>query len=504
MNVTTVFNPHPSLIGELYTRFSKPSFYHPSLFYKSKTKGDVVCFIVDKDNVPCWYTIAYLRKFPGIKILEFVTPFTLPFNEEHIHQFNISLIRVCEEQSISQVSLPGFCSSATPPLLHFGTVDRQVQRYQYCRNLTDDLSEKTFKKNHQRNIVKAIRKGVSLSVGHSQEFVSMHRQISHNQTLINDEIRILLQMKQATVLHALWNGTCVSSLLLVHSGNQAIYHSGGTSEEGRELGVSYWLMWQAMLFAKNLGCTSFDLGGVTENDRKGLARFKAGFNTNSWPAFHRQYAIQPIYRSRLINTLRDLRSAPIQTTKRIFSVLFDFHEWQCFRRSIPFPPDSFAILPEWDIRMLDPEEILRLSEANSDLLQQSRYLTMYHSAVCFGLYVRGEIAHISWLIEYKNQFQQHEYPLQLDELHCEITHCVTIEKFRGLGLYQTMIQYLCNFALQAGSETVFMITESENKTSRHSIEKCGFQHIGLIKKIKIPIVNKDFYYRSLRPFTTSM
>lgn len=59
-----------------------------------------------------------------------------------------------------------------------------------------------------------------------------------------------------------------------YSGDTAVYLLGATSEEGRKLRASFLLQWEAIKYAKNMGQTYYDLGGVDEETNPDVHRFK--------------------------------------------------------------------------------------------------------------------------------------------------------------------------------------------------------------------------------------
>ena len=71
-------------------------------------------------------------------------------------------------------------------------------------------------------------------------------------------------------------GALVSSLM----GDTAIYLLGATNERARELKAAYFLQWQAMLWLKERGACSYDLGGIDPEANPGGFHFKSGLGGN--------------------------------------------------------------------------------------------------------------------------------------------------------------------------------------------------------------------------------
>lgn len=77
-------------------------------------------------------------------------------------------------------------------------------------------------------------------------------------------------------------GKPLASMFLVISGNRGTYLYGASSSEKRNLMASYALQWKAMTIAREMGCSEYDMFGVSPADNPdhpmyGLYRFKSGF-----------------------------------------------------------------------------------------------------------------------------------------------------------------------------------------------------------------------------------
>jgi lipid II:glycine glycyltransferase (peptidoglycan interpeptide bridge formation enzyme) len=88
-----------------------------------------------------------------------------------------------------------------------------------------------------------------------------------------------------------FNGTPLSALLVFSQGNRAWYLYGASTSLHREKMPTYLLQWEAMKWARQLGCTHYDLWGIPDYDQEtleaefmdrsdglwGVYRFKRGF-----------------------------------------------------------------------------------------------------------------------------------------------------------------------------------------------------------------------------------
>ena len=74
----------------------------------------------------------------------------------------------------------------------------------------------------------------------------------------------------------------IGNLVSVNHGDTSIYLIGTTTLEGRKLQANYVMLWEAIINAKDSGCTWFDIGGLTEETPSGIAHFKKGLNADMY------------------------------------------------------------------------------------------------------------------------------------------------------------------------------------------------------------------------------
>ncbi|HFC12704.1 MAG TPA: peptidoglycan bridge formation glycyltransferase FemA/FemB family protein [Anaerolineae bacterium] len=96
----------------------------------------------------------------------------------------------------------------------------------------------------------------------------------------------------ATILLAEFEGKLLAGVLLIKNGQQCVYLAGGSSNEERNRMPSYAVQWAAIRWAKQHGCTVYDMWGLPDEDAEtleagfkerndglwGVYRFKRGFN----------------------------------------------------------------------------------------------------------------------------------------------------------------------------------------------------------------------------------
>lgn len=96
----------------------------------------------------------------------------------------------------------------------------------------------------------------------------------------------------AAILLAEYDGKPLAGVLLIKCGEQCVYLAGGSSNEERNRMPSYAVQWAAIKWAKQHGCTYYDMWGLPDEDAEtleaefkerndglwGVYRFKRGFN----------------------------------------------------------------------------------------------------------------------------------------------------------------------------------------------------------------------------------
>lgn len=158
-----------------------------------------------------------------------------------------------------------------------------------------------------------LRKGLRLgiSVANSEENNSdLHLLIKHYRKLkedkgfsgIPDELIFELARHncenwQFTLFYATEEGEddiekSIGVLVTIRHGDTSTYFIGSTNDEGRKFQANYVLLWEAILYAKKMGCQWFDIGGLNNTTPKGIAHFKNGLNaelyslTGEWRGFN--------------------------------------------------------------------------------------------------------------------------------------------------------------------------------------------------------------------------
>ncbi|MBN1953753.1 MAG: peptidoglycan bridge formation glycyltransferase FemA/FemB family protein [Anaerolineae bacterium] len=171
----------------------------------------------------------------------------------------------------------------------------QVQfRNTMLLDLTPDLDDimAGFKSKWRYNVRLAARKGVQVQEGGSDDLPLLYRMYEEtsqrNRFVIRPEAYYrdawgsFIQAGRAQPLIATVSGEPVAMVILFCYGQRAWYMYGASRPAHRELMPNHLLQWEAIRWAKERGCTVYDLWGAPEvleeaDPMWGVYRFKQGF-----------------------------------------------------------------------------------------------------------------------------------------------------------------------------------------------------------------------------------
>ncbi len=86
------------------------------------------------------------------------------------------------------------------------------------------------------------------------------------------------QKENFLIFYAVCKGRKIASALILIHGNSATYQIGLVEEEAKNKCANYFLIWNVILYLKNIGVKDFDLGGINAYNAKGIQHFKEGLN----------------------------------------------------------------------------------------------------------------------------------------------------------------------------------------------------------------------------------
>lgn len=159
---------------------------------------------------------------------------------------------------------------------------------------SDDDILARMKQKWRYNIRLSERKGVVVRVGGEQDVATFHALMRVTGERDQFGIHSLDYYQRAWALFApegrvclflaSYDGQPLAGLMAFAFNRQAWYMYGASSDEHRELMPNHQLQWRAMQWAREQGCTQYDLWGITDEEPDspsaalgGVQRFKEGF-----------------------------------------------------------------------------------------------------------------------------------------------------------------------------------------------------------------------------------
>jgi lipid II:glycine glycyltransferase (peptidoglycan interpeptide bridge formation enzyme) len=141
------------------------------------------------------------------------------------------------------------------------------------------------------NIRLAAKKGVTIEVVDDAEILyDLLQKTSrrdkgyqpHDKEYYQKMVEVLAAKEKGHVFVAKHDNDFLAAIFVTFYGELAIYLHGGFNEAKRNLMAPYLCQWEAIKYAKKMGCKYYDFWGVAESDDPkdswaGITRFKEGF-----------------------------------------------------------------------------------------------------------------------------------------------------------------------------------------------------------------------------------
>jgi lipid II:glycine glycyltransferase (peptidoglycan interpeptide bridge formation enzyme) len=158
-----------------------------------------------------------------------------------------------------------------------------------------------MKQKTRYNVRLAGRKGVTVRAGDEEDLPAFYQLMAatserdgfdiHSQAYYETAHRLFVPAGCGQLLLAEYEGQLLAGLVAFAFGDTAIYTYGASSDKHRNRMPTYALQWEAMQWARERGCRSYDLWGVPDEDEAtleaeftrrhdglwGVYRFKRGF-----------------------------------------------------------------------------------------------------------------------------------------------------------------------------------------------------------------------------------
>lgn len=405
--------------------------------------------------------------------------------------FWTGLLNFCQQERLSQLEVHSFGSesSAIPALP--GESNRQ-KRVEYVLELRNHDVRSTMSTNHRRNLQKAEKAGIlierttALEACHDHvrlQEASMERRIALGEQVSSDaQISVpsaFLTQHAGELFRAILEKRVLSSILVLRSPRAAYYHSAGTSPEGMNLGASHFLIWKVSQILCSEGVERFNLGGA-DSSNSGLERFKKGFNPQEILLESASFYFASPLRRRLASAARAVREDPYGLIRDLVGRVEDYYVYCCTPGNIAEP----ILPPQVTFRKITDRELLEVAHQHAEMKIHKEKYEKSRMNDAYGVFVDGVLAQVSWLVTADHDRLSKERNVKLKAGEAEITHAVTLVKYRNRGLYALGIQCLVIACRNEGVRCVYMITSSDNIASQKGIEKAGLHRAGRIWRIR--------------------
>lgn len=257
-------------------------------FYDSLTLVGVCLVVIEKAKRGTYLTVA------GGPILDWSNQELIQSCFDSLKELarthNASFIRVRPQLVENEISSAIFKKYGFSPAPMHLTADLTSQ---IDLNKTEDELMDAMRKTTRYEVRKAEKLGVtvttSLNVDDIDEFYNLQLKTSQRQKFVpfslkflKEQFRIFAQNNNALLYRTYLDKTLLAEAFIIFYGQEATYHYGASTEEGRKVPGAYLLQWEAIKEAKRRGLTHYNLWGVAKPEQinhrfYGVSVFKRGF-----------------------------------------------------------------------------------------------------------------------------------------------------------------------------------------------------------------------------------
>lgn len=129
---------------------------------------------------------------------------------------------------------------------------------------------------------------------------------------IREQFKIFSEANQSLLYSAEFGGKVLAQAMVIFYNQEAVYHYGASTEEGRKYPGAYLIQWEAIKEAKRRGMTRYNFWGVSDPANKkhrfhGISIFKRGFGGKDFQYLHAQDLIINYPKYLLNYTIENLR-----------------------------------------------------------------------------------------------------------------------------------------------------------------------------------------------------
>jgi len=149
------------------------------------------------------------------------------------------------------------------------------------RKTTRYLIRKSLSEGYRVEISKNVE-GISRLYAMQKETVKRHGFVGFKKKLFEEELRIFGSDGQALLFECKKKDKVLASAIVILYAEKAFYHFSASSQESLKTNASYFLQWQIIKKAKQLGMKYYDFWGIASKENPkhrfwGVTLFKRGF-----------------------------------------------------------------------------------------------------------------------------------------------------------------------------------------------------------------------------------
>lgn len=161
-----------------------------------------------------------------------------------------------------------------------------------------------MRKTTRYEIKQALNKGVKITQTDNpkiiKSFYDLQVETSKRQNFVPfsysflfEQFRVFSKEKKSLVYEAYFGKKLLAQAFIIFYGEEAVYHYGASTLEGREYPGAYLIQWKAIKEAKKRGMSRYNFWGIAPEDQKshrfyGITIFKKGFGGQDVEYLHAQ------------------------------------------------------------------------------------------------------------------------------------------------------------------------------------------------------------------------
>lgn len=409
-------------------------------------------------------------------------------SEPELSEFWNAIQQWCRDNLITDLVINSFASGADLDIPSLAGEKPRVVRWEFVLPLRGEDLRARLRKSHRNRVNRGAREGLEVRRATSIDardshmrtvFGSRQRREERGESVGGDRdpdyFHSFVKTGAGEYFQALSpEGEVLSSILVLKAPRGAYTHSSGTLPEGRERSAAHFLRYEMSRLLQEDGLDILYMGGVQDPD-SGLAEYKRGFGADVRRLEKVRSFLGSAYQRKVSTVVGLLKDDPAEIARtlagRVEHSCAFATDVRTFPKAPPLP-DGYRFAP------MSLEEVLELQNNADEMAPYARRFRERTFCDAWGVWIDGELAHVSWMIPHEHDVQLPVRNLRLRKGEAEITHAITPIRFRGRGLFPLAIQQLMEVARERGYSTVWAIAAESNVASQRAIMKAGFARHG--------------------------